>query len=119
MDCQGEAEHQRVKKHYKRASKSAFTRGIAKINRRERILRAIHQRKKVRDAMDAEEQQETHLGSTAAAPTPTPRLDFTDQEALPYTAPEMRYHISSQTKHPIQLASWLREHRDDASFKVS
>ena len=51
--------------------------------------------------MDAEEQQETHLGSTAAALTATPRLDFTDQEALPYTVPEMHYHISSQTKHPI------------------
>lgn len=68
--------------------------------------------------METEEQQKTRP-KRATQTSSTPSLNFEDQEVLPYTAPEAHYHMSSQAKHPIQLASWLHEHRDDAAFQVS
>ncbi|KAF8325952.1 hypothetical protein F5887DRAFT_900439, partial [Amanita rubescens] len=113
----GEAEHQKVKKHYKRASKHAFTHGIAKQNRRERTLRKMRNRKRARDLIDsAKEPLATDRPSTKSS---TPKLHFKNQEKLPYTSPEVHYHMSSETKHKIKLATWLPEHKDDPAFHVS
>ncbi|KAF8314653.1 hypothetical protein F5887DRAFT_861233, partial [Amanita rubescens] len=115
---QGEAEHQKVKRYYKRASKYAFTRGIAKQNQRERTLRKIRDRKKARDLIDSAKEPQA-LGATdcSSKQSSIPNLHFKNQEELPYTSPEVHYHMSSETKHKIQLATWLPEHKDDPAFQ--
>ena len=120
MDCKGEAEHQKVKKYYKWASKHAFMCGIAKQNRRERTLHKMHDLKKARDIIDSVQGP----GATPESPSPskkpsTPKLRFKNQEKLPYSSPEVHYHMSSETKHKIQLATWLPKHKDEPAFQVS
>jgi hypothetical protein len=117
MDCKGEAEHQKVKKYYKRASKHAFTHGITKQNQRERTLCKMRNLKRARDLIDsAKAPRATDHPLKKSA---TPKLHFKNQEKLPYTSPEVHYHMSSETKHKIQLATWLPEHKDDPAFEVS
>ena len=120
MDCQGEAEHQKVKKYYRRASKHTFTRGIAKQNRRERTLHKIRDLKKACDIIDSAQGPGATPESASLSKKPsTPKLHFKNQEKLPYSSPEVHYHMSSETKHKIQLATWLPEHKDEPAFQVS
>ncbi|KAK2467956.1 hypothetical protein APHAL10511_000251 [Amanita phalloides] len=101
----GEAEHQRVKRHYKRASKCNFTHGIAKQNQRERMLRKIRERQMMREvANDNIESQ-------------NPSLPPDDDEPLPFTAPEVHHHMSLDTKHKVNLTVWLRRNRHDVALK--
>ena len=120
MDHQGEAEHQKVKKYYRRASKHAFTRGIAKQNRRERTLHKMRDLKKARDIIDSVKGPGATPESASSSKKPsTPKLRFKNQEKLPYSSPEEHYHMSSETKHKLQLATWLPEHKDELAFQVS
>ena len=75
MDCQGEAEHQKVKKYYKWASKHAFTHGIAKQNWQERTLHKMHDWKRAHDLIDSttEPQATDHPSKKSATPSFTSR----------------------------------------------
>ena len=101
---QGEAEHQKVKWRYKHASKSDFTRGIAKLTHRERVLRQISEWQKVRDAFDD--------------PESNPSLE-SDTEDLPQSTPEVHHHMSLQTKYKLTLSTWLKKNKKDPACKVS
>lgn len=120
---QGEAEHKRVKKHYKRVSKSNFTKGITQQNHRERTMRKMWKQKEHVDELEKENLTRNSSGtgqsaqiipSNARNPGPTNR----DQEKLPYTAPEVHHHMSLEMKHKVDLATWLSEHEDDVACRV-
>ncbi len=78
----------------------------------------MHNQKRAHDLIDSaiEEPRATDHPSKKSS---TPTLHFKNQEKLPHTSPEVHYHMSSQTKHKIQLATWLPEHKDDPAFHVS
>jgi hypothetical protein len=83
-----------VKRFYKLTNKVKFTEGIARQQRRERLLRKMSQHDPSRTAK--------------------PRIDD-----LPPTNPETRYHMSTQTKSYNDLHAWLDERSNDAAFDVS
>ena len=95
---QGEAEHQRVKRRYKRASKSNFTHGIAKLDHRERVLHQIGEQQILRDAVDD---------------------PSSDEEELPATAPEVHHQMSFGTKDKLELPIWLKTNKKDPACEVS
>ena len=98
---QGEAEHQKVKRYYKWASKCDYTRGIAKQNHREREFRKINEREMLRDALDS-------------APSLSPR----NKDALPAIAPDIHHYMSHEMKNKINLSKWLRKNKNDPACKV-
>lgn len=46
-------------------------------------------------------------------------LPFSDNEDLPPTDPKVHYQISHETRHPIQLSTWLGNNKDDPALLVS
>jgi hypothetical protein len=50
-------------------------------------------------------------------PSSTPKAKQDD--SLPLTAPEARYHISDLTKSYSDLHEWFAERSEDPAFKVS
>jgi hypothetical protein len=48
-----------------------------------------------------------------------PSLRFEDSERLPYTDPQVHYHISNGTRHFLGLSRWLRKNEGDPAFTVS
>lgn len=86
-----------MKRQYKRASKSNFTQGSAKLDHRERVLDIIGEQQIVRDAID-------DLSS--------------DEEGLSTTAPEAHHKMSHETKVKVELSKWLGENKKDPACKV-
>ncbi|KAG2029536.1 hypothetical protein BDR03DRAFT_825481, partial [Suillus americanus] len=100
----GELEHRRVKRFYQRVSKCQYVSGIAKQQRRERILFRMRTRipeDKRRIATDA---------------TEMPFLRFEDSERLPHTDPRVHYHISNGARHFLSISQWLRKNDGDPAF---
>lgn len=91
---QGELEHRRVKRFYKTANKANFTEGIARRQRRERILHKMSQ------------------GEPSAEKAKK-------DDPLPPTAPESRYHMSANTKSYSDIYEWIGERSEDTAFQVS
>lgn len=112
MDHQGEAEHQRVKRHYKQAEKRAFMHGIAKQNNQERIFHKMCEWKKEHNAIMAE--NTTQAPPTSSCPWP----DSNDKEKLPYTSPEAHYHIPEMEKDCIDLIPWVHGQGDNIVYQV-
>jgi hypothetical protein len=83
-----------VKRFYRLTNKVKFTEGIARQQRRERLLRKMSQRDPTRTAK--------------------PRSDD-----LPPTNPDTRYHMATNTKTYSDLYEWLEERSNDAAFNVS
>lgn len=113
---QGEAEHRRVKKYYRRVSKSHVTMGIAKQNHRERILRKINQRKQMRDVLEKE--AESTKPPVDISSKPNPSRTNPEQENLAYTAPEAHHHISTEGQSR-KLSTWLSDREEDVACKVN
>ena len=111
----GETQHRTVKKYYSRASKAHPTQSIAKRQRRERTLHKIANRNK---AAEANSNVDDHRATKRRRKEPV--LDFEDEERLPYTNPEVHYHISSDTKEKINIYLWPDEELEkDVAYKVS
>ncbi|KIJ06917.1 hypothetical protein PAXINDRAFT_19881 [Paxillus involutus ATCC 200175] len=116
----GELEHRRVKRFYARMNKIKFTRGIAKQQQRERLLRQLRETKQQQEAEAITAQQgmssrepghsETEAG---AEESNSPFLHFVDQEQLPHCSPNAHYQVSLSQKHYWDISSWLRKNRDD------
>ncbi|KAF8874231.1 hypothetical protein BD779DRAFT_1476607 [Infundibulicybe gibba] len=100
----GELEHRRVKKFYPRSQKSQFTRGIAKLQRREQILHRMKQKI----------QRDEKMGPNSDKSTPS--LRFEDEEGLPFTSPEAHYHISKDVRHKVDITRWLGSNADDPAL---
>lgn len=103
----GELEHRHCKRHYPRVHKGRSTAGIARHIRRERILHNIRK--------DREEQH---------PPRKKRRLDKSgkksaeNDERLPLAPPEDHYQMSNETRHPIELSTWLGKNEDDPALTV-
>lgn len=105
-------EHRRVKKFYIRVHKATFTRGIAKQQRRERILHKIKEHApKNTFARKRKYGGEEHTASK-------PYVAFKDDETLPPSSPHEHHHISTDTRHKLDLLCWLGEHKDDPAVEV-
>ncbi|KAF4568042.1 hypothetical protein EYR36_010050 [Pleurotus pulmonarius] len=87
----GELEHRRVKRYYARTNKNDYTRQIAKLERRQRILRALRDR----------------LNTKGRSQSP----DNTEQT-------NKHYKISSSKKKRINLDEFLLEYRDDPAVET-
>jgi hypothetical protein len=57
-------------------------------------------------------------GKSTRKKTITPRLDFMESEALPFTAPEQHHHISHSRNFPINITSFLASNKDDPATEV-
>jgi len=101
-----------VKRFYARTNKNKFVRGIARLERRERILQRMREvnREKmtVRDSHTQPIETEDHR----------PSLHFVDQDPLPHCSPEVHYQMSSSQKHYWDISSWLGKNRDDQAMRV-
>ena len=86
-----------MKRRYKRASKSNFTQGLAKLEHRERVLDTIGEQQIVRDAIDD---------------------PSSDEDDLSTTAPEVHHKRSHTTRNKVQLAKWLHKNKKDPACKV-
>jgi hypothetical protein len=101
-------------------SKAKFTAGIAKQQRRERILFKMAEGSpyevKGKGKQDAgkEKSKVLQLSSPDA-----PALRFEDSEPLPYSDPECHYHISTSTRYHVNIYKWLAQHESDPALNVS
>ncbi|TCD63562.1 hypothetical protein EIP91_005233 [Steccherinum ochraceum] len=102
----GELEHRRVKRWYARTNKHGFVQQIAKHQRRAQILEKIRRRNGAKPTQIPKRRQRR-----------SPALSFTDSEPLPYTSPDMRYHMSSEVRYAVNITAFLTENREDPAVK--
>jgi hypothetical protein len=103
---QGELEHRRGKRCYKRVHKGKYIVGIGKQVRRERYF---HRTQALRKAQAKRSSIEDTL----------PTMPFHVEERLPPTSPEQHHHISLDNRHKIILPIWLNRHKSDPALYVS
>jgi hypothetical protein len=96
---QGELEHRRVKRFYKRIRKGKHVIGIGLQVRRERLIHRLKERNK-----------------HSAENLPTVPLEVT--ESLSATMPSDHYQISSDTRQKVQLLQWLKTNETDPAVQV-
>ena len=102
---QGELEHRRGKRCYKRVSKGKFVVGIGKQIRRERLMHRIRERNKIR-------QQNQMIRNL-------PTVPFEEEETLPATSPNQHHHISVENRQKVQVVQWTSTNEKDPAVKVS
>ncbi|KAJ3816999.1 hypothetical protein F5880DRAFT_1618699 [Lentinula raphanica] len=102
----GELEHRRVKRLYIRTNKINFTFQIARHEQRRRVLKKLLHRKHATN----------NQGHATRSKASQPSLAFADSDPLPFTDPLSRYHISSSTRFPVNLTTWLGDLQDDLAF---
>jgi hypothetical protein len=105
-------EHRRAKRFYVRVHKGQFARGIAKQQRRERLL---HHIKELAPSGTSTRTRKRKYGNIEAA---LPHIAFEDDEELPQSFPHKHHHISRGTRHKIDLLRWLGDNEDDPALKV-
>jgi hypothetical protein len=104
---QGELEHRRGKRMYKRVSKGKHIIGIGLQVRRERMIHRLQERNKRR------------LQRLAHAQDDLPTVSFEERETLPPTLPTSHHHISIDTRQKVELPLWLRDNKKDPAIQVS
>ncbi|KAF7966317.1 hypothetical protein HWV62_39183, partial [Athelia sp. TMB] len=99
----GEREHRRVKRFYSRTNKRNAIRQVTKRERREtRLLRA--RRAVEADIRSRELEHKHHVG-------------FSQDDALPFTHPEMHHHMSDSRRYVRDAFSFSRAFPDDSASK--
>ncbi|KAG1849714.1 hypothetical protein F4604DRAFT_1971016, partial [Suillus subluteus] len=104
---QGELEHRRVKRFYARTNKIKIARGIAKQQRRERLLHKIRQKA-------AAQRAEGRLNHSEDS---SPSVGFAETESLPQCSPETQYQISNSRCQHWDITSWLHRNHEDLAVK--
>ncbi|KAJ7737499.1 hypothetical protein B0H16DRAFT_1325839, partial [Mycena metata] len=127
-----EQEHKEVKAFYQRTNKNDAVGQITQLERREAALQKITRDKNdaarippiatveeplapVPDAPGGKRKRRAQ----ASAKTVSPFLDFVESESLPYTPPEVHFHISMSRNFHCNLPTWLGEHAGDPAVAVS
>ena len=114
---QGESEHRRVKRQYRRVHKGRVSHGIASQQYREREL--------VRMGEAAPKNTRTPLQSQKHKYNRHPLLQ--DQspgdpqerdESLTPMRPEQHHYISAEVRHKVPLSMWLGDGQDDPALEV-
>ncbi|KAG1842750.1 hypothetical protein DFJ58DRAFT_731909 [Suillus subalutaceus] len=106
----GELEHCQVKRFYAWTNKNKFVCGIARLQRRERILQRMKEVNHERAAA-----QENHAQPETEDLCPS--LHFIDQDPLLHCSLEIHYQMSSSQKHYWDISSWLGKNRNDQATK--
>jgi hypothetical protein len=105
MCCmQGELEHRRGKRCYKRVNKGKFIVGIGKQIRRERLMHRLRERNK----------RQQQLEDVDNLPT----VSFEVEESLPATSPNQHHHISMDNSQKVQVVQWTDKNKKDPAVKV-
>ena len=104
--CQGELEHRRLKRFYKRVHKGQHVSGITKQHLRERRVVKLNE---TAPKNTKARRQKRRYGA----------LVDSDDETLPPTQPQQHYHMASSVWAKIHLSRWLGENHDDPALKVS
>jgi hypothetical protein len=115
--CQGESEHRRVKRQYRRVHKGRFTRGIANQQHRERQLIQMGEAAPKNTSMSGQIRNDNRLDNLRQDQDKSTPSE--DDEALPHVQPQDHHYISSSVRHKIRLSTWLDENQDDPALKVS
>jgi hypothetical protein len=96
--------------------KGQFVRGIAKQQRRERLL---HHIKELAPSDTSTRARKRKYGDIEPKPSAAlPHVAFEDDEELPQSSPHEHHHISQDTRHKIDLLRWLGDNEDDLGLKV-
>ncbi|THV02869.1 hypothetical protein K435DRAFT_962835 [Dendrothele bispora CBS 962.96] len=90
----GEQEHKRVKLYYSKTNKNKHAGQIARQERRIRCLRRMRER---------------HSSSNRTRLT----VSAWEEERLPFTDPDARYHMASGKRYFLDLTSFIHDHRKD------
>lgn len=103
LNIQGEVEHKRVKKFYPRTQKRKYTQGIAKQQRRERLLHLISQ-------IDPYSSKPVGHSESKLAQV---------SKDLPPVSPYEHHQMSTATEQKINIIQWLDDNQDDPALKVT
>ncbi|KAJ7695931.1 hypothetical protein B0H17DRAFT_930175, partial [Mycena rosella] len=129
----GELEHCRVKRYYARTNKNDAVGQMTQLKRREAALFKISRAKleakriplitTVENPLPAEPGPSTTTSkhkrkSRATLKKTLPILDFAESESLPYTPPDVHFHISQSLNYYCNIPTWLRENTGDPAVKV-
>ncbi|KAJ7174906.1 hypothetical protein C8R46DRAFT_1161271 [Mycena filopes] len=105
-----ETEHQDVKAYYARTNKNDAVGQITQLERREAAL------KKITRTRSRGDKRQTKARGPNFPRKVLPTLDFTESESLPYTPPEVHFHISMSRNFHCNIPSWLAEHAGDPAI---
>ena len=124
----GELEHRRVKRFYARTNKTkTFVTQIAKHLRRERVLRKISQRARIKAANNTRTPCPPSSGTGTLKLPPEPQVQanvgqhsipFEQSDPLPLTPPEVHHHISNTQQFYENIPQWLDLHEGDLALIV-
>ncbi|KAG2743054.1 hypothetical protein P692DRAFT_20878962 [Suillus brevipes Sb2] len=115
----GELEHRCVKHFYPRVSKSQFTSGIAKQQRRERILfQMAEHAPSARSESTGHKKGKGKCQNRKTVPLDAPSLRFEDSEQLPFTDPCAHYHISTGNASDPAFADFLPRLKDHITSRL-
>ena len=86
--------------------------GISVHQRRERILHKIS----LRSGETGNHWEKLREGNRKSL---APTIPFEEAEDLPFTDPQVHHHMSSDTRHKIDVVRWVGENEDDPAMTVS
>jgi len=95
-------------------NKNNAVRQMTRLERREHALRRLIRKRGTEEAKN----QHKKGTPTVTKKTVTPRLDFMESEALPFTAPELHHHISHSRNFPFNITSFLSSNQADPATDV-
>ena len=107
-----------MKRFYSRVQKGQFTRGIAKNQRREWVLNRMRQ---VAPTTIEDLSRKRKYGAERrplSSEPPNPRVPFHNDEPLPSSFPDRHHEMSSDTRHKLDLPTWLGDLSDDPALEV-
>ena len=88
-------------------------------HREQALRRLIHKRGQEEARRNPSTFNPTHSkGLSARTKKMTPRVDFMESEALPFTAPELHYHISHSRNFPFNISSFLVSNQGDPAIEM-
>ncbi|KAI0069989.1 hypothetical protein K474DRAFT_1569159, partial [Panus rudis PR-1116 ss-1] len=121
----GELEHRRAKRFYRRAHKAHHISQISKLQLRQRKLKKMANRLAKtsnfsvlpeRD-VDGPPRKKIRLDDNAPPCQEPSAIRFEDDDPLPKTSPDVRYHISNSNRYYIEIRDWLSRRSDDPAYK--
>ena len=107
-----------MKRFYPRVQKGQFTRGIAKHQRREWILSRMRQAAPTTVGNLSRKRKYGAEQQPSSSEPPNPRIPFHNDEPLPSSSPDRHHEMSSNTRHKLDLPTWLGDLSDDPALKV-
>ncbi|KAJ7707073.1 hypothetical protein B0H16DRAFT_1345505, partial [Mycena metata] len=120
---QCEQEHKEVKAFYQRTNKNDAVGQITQLERREAALQKLTRQKNeaarippiatVEEPAPETSGQKRKRGSQTPAKEILPTVDFVESESLPYTPPEVHFHISMSRNFHCNIPMWLNDHAGD------